>query len=382
MFIGGEISNEDRNWFLNKGYGLETHGNILYITGYLQETIAQQVPDLKSRVDNPMSVYRVLERWFGLGWYGTFPAERFALVEEEPLSFDPHWDAFIAGYTEWLCKTCGLTPPDWVYNDNRYLNHFWSPETYSDLTMDRDLLDGAAPWFLERGVLTSNLALLDSKYFIHKDYESLGYGNRVEPEHMPPDSQHMDWSVEWWEKLLTELAVRLEWRRTHVWVHLPSDVNSDLNQLSVIAEDGDRIDYQHVFQDLETEMSQEYGLEEGWVNQAAHILHADTSCASYGSRGHVIWYKPGLAVGCIPVDRLLAIKTMGAWEGDEIAIENLLNWVGIFTERELNGILVRWLPYLAEHDIMQPTRMLDMDAQNVITEALYRVQKKLSRQYK
>lgn len=52
-------------------------------------------------------------------------AEREILVGAEPEPFDRRWDAFLAGYTEFLCAAAGLQAPAWALEPGRYLDEGW-----------------------------------------------------------------------------------------------------------------------------------------------------------------------------------------------------------------------------------------------------------------
>lgn len=56
------------------------------------------------------------------------PADsRRALVRDEPERLDPRWDAFLAAYTERLCRQDGIEPPAWVFGAGRHLRRCWYP---------------------------------------------------------------------------------------------------------------------------------------------------------------------------------------------------------------------------------------------------------------
>ena len=338
-------TSEERAWYKDMGYKLVEHGDITYVSGWRCPTMAEQVPGLLDR-DRPMSKYRVLERWFGGGWYDTLPAERLYLVEEEPAPVDIYWDAFIAGYTEWLCETSGLPSPDWVWHPKRHLGHFWSPEasTSEHSAIGSHILDGAAPWFADRGVLTSNQALLDSKYFIHQDVAAMGYGEHAERtrptcEEMGEDDSSDGWAV----RSLSELSVRLERKRASVWVHIPSG-GYGMSYRTVISECR-RIDTRNVLLGLESEMAVEYGWADGWVSKAAYQIHTTSQADCVGDLAHTVWHHPGLTVGCSPAERLLALKAMSAWEATIDDVAWLLTVTEINNQDQLYELLYRWFPY-------------------------------------
>ena len=309
MFIDG--INSDLVPFIQKKYPTVKIGNITYLAGWPRMTMAEQVPGLIERTKQ-MSKYRLLERWFGLGWYGAPPAERFDMVADEPEPVDQHWDAFIAGYTEWLCRTSNITPPEWITQPKRYLDHFWSPETFAiGEHMTQHLIDGSAPWFIDRGVITSDRALLDSKYFIHYDYASLGHEDFKRTELVSPPKSEMRWpgngiSKSCAIKVLAVLANKMEQQRANGWVNLVKSEEST-HASTIISESHPRRDEGRGLRTLETDIAKSYGWECQWIDIAATELHNGYPCPI--ERYHTLWYHPGLAVGCAPDERLIPKST-------------------------------------------------------------------------
>lgn len=68
---------------------------------------------------------------------------RPSLVEMEPGGTnDAHWDALLAGVTEWLAARGGFPAPSWVGKPERTLSEPWSPHELASL---RRLADENAP---------------------------------------------------------------------------------------------------------------------------------------------------------------------------------------------------------------------------------------------
>ena len=353
-------------------------------------TMSDQVWSLRRRLlagHRVMSCYRQLERWFGgICWYQKSVEVRAARVQDEPGGVNRHWDAFIAGYTEWLCRTSGLEPPGWVFQPSRYLDHLWSPEGENRRfsPVGSHVLDGAAPWFTERGVLTSDQALLDSKYYAQKNVLALGNFGTPPPLRVPSRTEMGDVKDEGWAvRGLTELAARMEWRRASVWVHLPTvdgrgsdgTVITEKRMGKYIHDPGhpdagvdwlDLPEYRlirehNVMRGLESDMAAEYGWPHRWVDIAAYNLHDTSGCG--GKFGHVVWYQPGLTIGCTPAEMLLVIKVMGAEDDDDVdVIANLLTTVGIHTEGRLAEMLHLWSPHGGLTKLREPARQAIMNA--------------------
>jgi hypothetical protein len=74
---------------------------------------------------------RIVLHDFGLLWEDTAVEQRAELVRDEPRSFDPRWDAFLAAFVEHRCWHDDIEPPSWVFADDRYLPYFWYPATSS-----------------------------------------------------------------------------------------------------------------------------------------------------------------------------------------------------------------------------------------------------------
>ena len=361
------------------------------------KTMADQTRSLLRRLlagHDSMSCYRQLERWFGgICWYMKSVEVRADRVQDEPGGVNRHWDAFIAGYTEWLCRTSGLEPPEWVFHPKRYLDHLWSPEADKmqapkggklfSIPMGSDVVDGAAPWFGTRGVLTSNQALLDSKYYAQKNVAALASFGPPPPLRIPSRTEMGSAEDEGWAvRGLTELAARMEWRRASAWVHLPT-VNGRGSAGTVITEKRmgkyihdpghpdsgvdmpDLPEYRlirehNVMRGLESDMAAEYRWPDLWVDKAVYELH-DTGCDSIF--GHVVWHQPGMTVGCTPVEMLLAIKVMGAENNEDVqAISHLLTTVGIHTEDRLANFLHRWFPHGDQTEIKEPAKKAIVNA--------------------
>ena len=65
---------------------------------------------------------RLILNEFGHFFCHSNTAERDILVGAEPEPFDRRWDAFLAGYTEFLCAAAGLQAPAWALEPGRYLD--------------------------------------------------------------------------------------------------------------------------------------------------------------------------------------------------------------------------------------------------------------------
>jgi len=52
---------------------------------------------------------------------------RAAALAQEPVSVDPHVDAYLGALAEHLASTCGLSIPQWALSQTRMLDHMWFP---------------------------------------------------------------------------------------------------------------------------------------------------------------------------------------------------------------------------------------------------------------
>ena len=73
---------------------------------------------------------RVILHDFGLVWADADNDERAVLAVEEPETFDPRWDAFLAAYIEYLCRRDGIQAPRWTQGACRYLEQMWWAADY------------------------------------------------------------------------------------------------------------------------------------------------------------------------------------------------------------------------------------------------------------
>ena len=86
-------------------------------------TLARYVPALRKSGDDFR--LRIILHDFGMVFQHADARERAFLVEQEPEPFDPRWDAFLAAYTEHLCRHAGIEAPAWVFTAQRHLPAFW-----------------------------------------------------------------------------------------------------------------------------------------------------------------------------------------------------------------------------------------------------------------
>lgn len=86
-------------------------------------TLARYVPTLRQSDDEFR--LRIVLHDFGMVFQHADSRERTFLVAEEPELFDPHWDAFLAAYVEYLCHHAGMPTPAWVFTSERHLPRFW-----------------------------------------------------------------------------------------------------------------------------------------------------------------------------------------------------------------------------------------------------------------
>ena len=86
-------------------------------------TLARYVPALRKSGDDFR--LRIILHDFGMVFQHADARERAFLVEQEPEPFDPRWDAFLAAYTEHLCRHAGIKAPAWVFTAQRHLPAFW-----------------------------------------------------------------------------------------------------------------------------------------------------------------------------------------------------------------------------------------------------------------
>ena len=73
---------------------------------------------------------RIILHDFGMVWDDADNDERAVLAAEEPEPFDPRWDAFLAGYVEYLCRRDGIEAPGWTRRPGRYLERMWWAADY------------------------------------------------------------------------------------------------------------------------------------------------------------------------------------------------------------------------------------------------------------
>ena len=75
-----------------------------------------------------------------------------SLVDAEPTTTgDAHWDALLAGITEWLAALDDFPAPAWVGTPERTLTEPWSPHRLASLR--RLAADNAPPEIRRHGVL-------------------------------------------------------------------------------------------------------------------------------------------------------------------------------------------------------------------------------------
>lgn len=119
-------------------------------------SLAGYVPLLR-KLDDEWRLRTVLHE-FGMIWLDTPLEERCELIDESPDHIDDHWDAFLAAYVEHLCWNDSVDPPEWVFDDDRYLNSFWYPATTSPTLRVEAVVHSPAA-FEVRGVLMSDREL-------------------------------------------------------------------------------------------------------------------------------------------------------------------------------------------------------------------------------
>lgn len=102
---------------------------------------------------------RLLLHEFGLGWQDTPVADRSRLISDEPAPVDPRWDAFVAAMAEHLAYTSGLSAPDWIFQEDRYLPSLWFAAGASLATLRTEALVHTPAHFEAHGVLLARREL-------------------------------------------------------------------------------------------------------------------------------------------------------------------------------------------------------------------------------
>jgi hypothetical protein len=120
-------------------------------------SLAGYVPLLRT-LDDEWRLRTVLHE-FGMLWLDRPTDLRRELIDETPDHIDDHWDAFLASYVEHLCWIDELDPPEWVFDDDRFLHAFWYPATTSPTLRVEAVVHSPAA-FEVRGVLMSDRELI------------------------------------------------------------------------------------------------------------------------------------------------------------------------------------------------------------------------------
>lgn len=297
-------------------------------------TLAEHV-ECARPCDTDMWRYRIFLRSFWLRWADTPTEERFGLVAEEPASLGERWDAFVAGYAQELCCRYQITPPGWVFQPEKYLDHFWFPtlEVQSDYTLLR-IVTTPAPWLQEHGVLLWDRELATAQELIE------GKGFTVHWTDGNMESFTRPAIIEAFE----DIARRIRYRHVEAVVYLVGGAAAamayDATRTTMDVDARIESAYDAV-QTAIRDIARERGWPSSWMNeQSVYFIPpgADSGCRT-------VFVHPNLVVRAASPKHLIAMKMLAGRDRDVTDIAVLLPYAkDIRTVDDLVDLMNRLMP--------------------------------------
>ena len=294
--------------------------------------LAEYVETTRS-CDTDMWRYRILLRSFWLRWADTPVEERFALVADEPPSLGKRWDAFVAGYAQELCCRYQIDPPEWVFQPEKYLDHFWFPTDPSKYSMLRAVIS-PAPWLQEHGVIVWDRELVLAQELIEgKGAVSSWRRNNMEPL----TRQDM---IECFEDIANR--IRFKFVKGTIYLVGGAAVAMAYDDSRTSIDIDARIESAHgEIQRAILDIARERGWPTTWLNeQPVHYIPRGEDSSST-----TVYYHPNLVVRAAAPRRLIAMKMIAGRERDINDIAVLLSYAKeLQTVKDLIDLMHRFYP--------------------------------------
>ena len=283
--------------------------------------------------DTDMWRYRILLRSFWLRWADTPMEERFALVADEPPSLGKRWDAFVAGYAQELCCRYQIDPPGWVFQPEKYLDHFWFP-TAPRRNRLLWAITSPAPWLQEHGVIVWDRELVLAQELIEgKGAVSSWRRNNMEPL----TRQDM---VECFEDIANR--IRFKFVKGTIYLVGGAAVAMAYDDSRMSIDIDARIESAHgEIQRAILDIARERGWPTTWLNeQPVHYIPRGEDSSSV-----TVFYHSNLTVRAAAPRRLIAMKMIAGRERDINDIAVLLPYAKeLRTVEDMMALLQRMLP--------------------------------------